>query len=680
MVKRIITISIVSLTLQAQNILEEIKSDISRYNDITQISKENEFFQPHILSVYKGYELEKIGVQNLQEALELVPGVDIYANNLDFRYPVFRGSNPMTYGQTKLFIDGVLVNNLFGDHYTQYMSMPIELIKRIEVIRGPGSKTEGINAYAGAIYVTTYAENFGEFSCNKLFAKRGSELYRAGGFYTNHHIEAMKIYLEGYYQQDDKRVPAGPDMAYTGYLGDINKPLAKTGNAPIWMKNYSFATTLSLGDFKLQARTNYFKHGMGFGLSYLLPSKKDYMQLPNRYMELSYRKNLNKNLKFTFKSGLRLDALDIDTQYAPAGLVVHDPFNPTHIAVYKDGAYGVFGAKQRTVYGKGYFTYTKWRNHKITFGTMQMKEQTYEVKTITTDKTGSTAKLIDYSHTFPFLYPDAKRTSNIYFISDTFKYSDDLDIYYGINIEKNTQTDYIVNPRLSIVYQLDKANLIKLSYSKSHRNPSWQELFTINNTTKVGNPNLRPERVHALEGSYIRRFSSDDYLDISLFFLKNKNLINNVNLQHRFENRDDQNLYGAEIEYSKMVDRFTKLYANYSYVTGKNADGSPLANIAKHLAKATIYRRFTPNLSASFVTRYVGKKERYSIDPRKKLDDYIQCDMALNFLFNKSAKAQLSVKNIFDADIRYPSPPFTYINDYPAMKGRTFIFSIVWGL
>jgi len=680
MVKRIAVVASISITLFANSWSESLKKDLRTFSYIADISKENEFFQPHIVSVYKGYELEKLGIQTLQEALWLVPGVDIYSNNLGAIYPVFRGSNPMAFGQTKLFIDGVLVNNLFGDHYTQYMQMPIELIKRIEVVRGPGSKSEGVNAYAGSIYVTTYAENFGEFECNKLFVKRGSELYRGGGFYTNHHFGKLRVYTEFYYQQDDKSVYSGPDMLYTGYLGEVNKHLAKSGTAPLWLKNYSLAMTLSLDGFKLQARDNQYKHGMGFGVSYLLPPKKDYYLMPNRYLEASYQKDLAKEWHLDLRSGIRHDSLTMDTHYAPAGLVMPNPFDPSQIVVYRYGMYGFFQAKQRAIYAKAYLSYKGWQNHKVVFGTRQSKEKTYNVVTITTDKSGKSGELVDYSNSFPFLNPNAKRTISIFFLSDTFDYSQNLSFYYGINIEKNSQSDYIVNPKFSMVYRLDTNNIIKASYAKSHRNPSWQELFTINNITKVGNPDLRPERVHTLETCFIHRFSADDYVQVSLFFLRNKNLIDNINLQHKYLNHKDQRLYGFELELSKMLDIYTKLYANYSFVDGRNGCGTPLANVAKHMAKGYLLRQLTPNLSASILARYVGDKHRFDFDTRKPLKRYTVCDFGLSYIFASGMNLRFSAKNIFDTTVKYPAPPYTYINDYPAFKGRTYTFTLAWGL
>ncbi len=680
MVKRIAITTAMSIPLFAASWGESFKQDLQTFSHIADLSKENEFFQPHILSVYKGYELEKLGVQTLQEALWLVPGLDIYADNMGIAYPVFRGSNPIAFGQTKLFIDGVLVNNVFGDHYTQYMRMPIELIKRIEVVRGPGSKSEGINAYAGSIYVITYAENFGEFACGKLFLKRDSQLYRGGGFYTNHHFGKLRVYTEFYYQQDDKSVYSGPDMLYTGYLGKVNKHLAKSGTAPLWLKNYSLAMTLSLDGFKLQARDNQYKHGMGFGVSFLLPPKKDYSLMPNRYLEASYQKDLINGWSFALQSGIHYDALTMDTHYAPAGLVVPNPFDPSQLALYPKGLYGFFQARQRSVYAKLHIRYKGWQRHTLTLGSRISKEKTYSVTTITTDKSGSSDTLVNYSQSFPFLNPKAKRLFLIYFFSDTFEYSPNLSLYYGFNIERNSQSDYIFNPRLSLIYQIDAENIAKASYAKSQRDPSWQELFTMNNITKVGNPNLRPERVHALEASFIHRLSTDEFLQASLFFLRNKDLIDNINLKHKYFNKQEQKLYGFELELSKMLDAYTKLYANYSFVEGKNAHGDHLANIARHMLKGYLLRQLTPNLSVSFLARYVGKKRRFDFDAREPLKSYSQCDFGLLYAPSNTLRFGLGAKNIFDVRIKYPSPPYTYIEDYVAMRGRSFIFSLVWEL
>jgi len=113
-VKRIIfTLCLYGLPLIASEStshwMQEIVTEMKKVEAIAESIKMNEPYQPYIVTVFLGKDLERIGVSNLQEALELVPGVDIATDNMDNKRAVFRGSNPYAYGQSKLFIDGVEV-------------------------------------------------------------------------------------------------------------------------------------------------------------------------------------------------------------------------------------------------------------------------------------------------------------------------------------------------------------------------------------------------------------------------------------------------------------------------------------------------------------------------------------------------------------------------------------------
>ncbi|HIE35377.1 MAG TPA: hypothetical protein EYP79_04195, partial [Campylobacterales bacterium] len=57
--------------------LANISKDLEEIAKIATKTKENEPYQPFIISVLKGKDLERLGVSNLKEALELIPGVDI---------------------------------------------------------------------------------------------------------------------------------------------------------------------------------------------------------------------------------------------------------------------------------------------------------------------------------------------------------------------------------------------------------------------------------------------------------------------------------------------------------------------------------------------------------------------------------------------------------------------------
>jgi outer membrane receptor protein involved in Fe transport len=693
----LLSLCLTNLNAKDNEVLASISKDMEHFNDVATITKQNEHYQPYIISVFKGKELETLGVSNLKEALQLVPGVDIATDNLNNQTPIFRGSNPQAYGQTKLFIDDVLVNNLFFDSYSEYLGMPIEMIKRIEVVRGPGSKTNGANAYAGSINIITYAEDFKDFeSKDKLIFKGGSYDYRMAGFIKKFKTENLNATVDFYYQEDNKKLYAGPDGYSQGsmsldYTGDgvydyDNTAFSQTGDAPVWQKDYSLGLNLQYYDFTLKGRILDHTQGSAYGINLSLPQDTDRVKSPNGYLELGYDKTIN-DFNIVIKAGVKYDAFDSKAKLAPDGFVFMDAYQYsinhsvatlTTPVSFPDGIYGEHSAKQRTLYQSSYLKYHGFDKHVITTGYRVLQEKTTDmVSKLSNWSTGDVA-LVDYTETFPFFNKNAKRDTFIFSLQDEFQYSNNLSFIYGFNYEETSYKDAGFEPRVSMVYQQNFQNIYKAIYSRAHRNPSWQEMFTMNNNARQGSTNLEPEKVDAFELAYIRKFTSDSYLQTNLFYLMNKNQIYNSATDPVYKNVLDTNIYGLEFEYAGHLSSSDKLYLNYAYVTGTSkikstGESTSLKNVANHLAK--IYYTFNINndLALSSIGKYVGAKKRMPNDPRGKLSDYTTLDMALQYK-NRTYDfdVSLSVKNIFDAEVKYPSAPKTYTNDY-LQEGRNFL-------
>jgi len=640
-------------------------------------SHENIFYKPYIISVYKGEELEKLGLSRLYEALELIPGLDIYSDNLDMKTAIFRGSNPLAYGQTKLFIDGVLVNDVFIDQYSNYLDMPIELIKRIEIIRGPGGKSDRYAIYAGAIYVYTNFENQKRCNCFKAFAKAGSDSLVSSGFYKNFFFEnGLKLYIEGYVQSDNRYEKSGYDALASGAYGDINAHLSQSGRAPLWVKDYSAALNMEYKGFTLKSRYLYYKHGAAYGLSYILPDDDDYYMLPSKYLEVGKKFNV-KGMDIELLAGVKYDSFKYEGHIAPKGLVYPDILNPGSFIIFNYGLYGIYESKQRSRYASAEF-HKVFDKNCIKFGYIYTKDETYDVKTYTTDRTGNSAALVDYSDTLPFFKNGVSREINRFYFSDEYPINNKLTLYFGASYENSTHEDGVFDPKISLVYQLNSENIFKLLASRSHRNPSWQELFTINNTTRVGNKDLEPEKVSAYEINYIKKFSVDDYIQLTLFYLKNQNVITNINPERKFYNSTSQKNYGFEVELKKSISSSLQFYGNYSYISGECGCDEKIANISNHLVKAYLLHQITPNLDGSIIYYYIGKKNRFYFDNREPMPGYDRVDIAFNYKFNNSFTAQLAVKNLFESDIKQPSIPNSYLDDYPQLSDRKYLFGLRW--
>ncbi|EQB40441.1 TonB-denpendent receptor [Sulfurimonas hongkongensis] len=673
-------LGLTNLNAQTDALISSLSNDMKHFNKVATATKQNENYQPYIISVFKGSELEKLGVSNLKEALELVPGVDMATDSFNNQTPIFRGSNSLAYGQSKLFIDDVLVNNTFFDSYSEYLSFPIEIIKRIEVTRGPGSKTDGVNAYAGSIHVITYAEDFKDFKNNdKLVFKYGSYDYIMGGFIKNFKAEDLKVFTDFYYQQDDKKLYAGPDGLSQGSLGAGNVALSQTGDAPLWLKEYSLGLNIKYKDIYLKARLHEHTKGSAYGINLALPQDDDRMKLPNYYFELGYNKDIN-DFSVYIKAGIKYNAFDSVSKLAPDNTILLKPSDGTPVT-FANGIYSEHFAAQRELYQSSYVKYKGIEKHLITFGYRLTNEETIDMTSKLSNRETGDAGLFDYTDTLPFFDKNAKRSTLVISLQDEFQYSNSLGFMYGFNYEKNTYKTSGIEPRVSMVYQHSSEDIFKAIYSRSHRNASWQEMYTMNNRARVGNTNLDPEKVDAFEVAYIKKFSSDTYLQTNIFYLLNKDQIYNTATDSTYRNVVDTDIYGFELEYKGNFTSSDQLYINYSYVAGTSyikdeSKSESLPNVANHLLKGYYIYNISSSLSVSGLAKYVGSKERISGDTRDKLDSYSTLDTSLNYKNKRhNYTVTLSLKNIFDATLKFPSSPNTYSQDYE-QEGRSFLVAL----
>jgi len=113
---------------------------------------------PSIVTVITAEEIKNLGYRTFAEILRIVPGFEIL-KFADFGIvgPSVRGlATSSDSNRIRLMIDGHFVNNPFrGGAFTTFDDFPVENIKRIEIIRGPGSAVYGENAFLGVINIIT---------------------------------------------------------------------------------------------------------------------------------------------------------------------------------------------------------------------------------------------------------------------------------------------------------------------------------------------------------------------------------------------------------------------------------------------------------------------------------------------------------------------------------------------
>jgi len=91
---------------------------------------------------------------NLAELLQQEAGVDIRRQGVNGMQAdlYIRGGS---FDQTLLLIDGIKVEDPQTGHHTLNMALPLEVIERVEIIKGPAARVFGQNAFTGAINIVT---------------------------------------------------------------------------------------------------------------------------------------------------------------------------------------------------------------------------------------------------------------------------------------------------------------------------------------------------------------------------------------------------------------------------------------------------------------------------------------------------------------------------------------------
>ena len=90
----------------------------------------------------------------LDELLHYIAGVNVTTRN-GFGAQADIGIRGSTFAQILVLVDGQRINDPLTGHFNSYLSLPLEQIHQIEVIKGPSSASFGADAVGGVIAITT---------------------------------------------------------------------------------------------------------------------------------------------------------------------------------------------------------------------------------------------------------------------------------------------------------------------------------------------------------------------------------------------------------------------------------------------------------------------------------------------------------------------------------------------
>ena len=139
--------------INAQENKSEIKLDQVELISSPRIEIKNTDNSISVLTISRE-EIQKSTATNISDLLQQIAGIDIRRRGAEGMQAdlYIRGGS---FDQTLLLIDGIKVEDPQTGHHTMNMTLPLEVIERIEITKGSAGRIYGQNAFTGAINIIT---------------------------------------------------------------------------------------------------------------------------------------------------------------------------------------------------------------------------------------------------------------------------------------------------------------------------------------------------------------------------------------------------------------------------------------------------------------------------------------------------------------------------------------------
>lgn len=628
---------------------------------------------PAVTTVVTAQQIRDTGARDLIDVLKFVPGffVGSHAHALE---PVIavRGFTS-SFNQTVLvLLDGIpQTERVFGDRLALLGIVPLDIIDRVEIMRGPGSALYGADAYSAVVNVVTRRAPPDK---TQVVVGAGSRQTRdarllgggrAGDFDVVGALEYRKT------DGDETFIAADLQTNLDALFG--TRASLAPGEANTHQSQFGAHLNVTGEDTALTLRAALGRDiGMNVGLAGALDP---FGHIDTTTVEGSFEKTA-RGANWTAKASID-------------GAFLRYELNDVHY--FPPGAFGFFpeGAIADTKFDEsrarlqGRLEHTGLARHRLTVGAgAESGEVRLKSERRNFDVVGGavvpTGPLQDTGDALGLGASSFSRELLFVYGQDEWDFHPDWTLTWGIRYDRYDDFGDIFSPRLALVWNASPYLTAKLLYGRGFRGPSLLDTEARHVPALAGNPDLKPEKLDSLELAFDYRPSERLTARLNVFYQRTEDQIrlqNDGGPTSRPENVGRQKGRGLELEAWWDIGRDTRIYGAYAYqdntdeTTGADAGYTP-----HHQVLARLQHRSRPWLF-SVQARHVGHRDRIAEDTRPTADTYTLVDALVRREIAPGLEAGLEVRNLFDADAEEAGFGTAFPGDLP-LPGRAFYFDL----
>ena len=521
---------------------------------------------PSAVSIVTRDDIQKFGHRTLSEILNSVRGFYVDYDR-GYSYIGVRGFNrPGDYGgRVLLMVDGHRLNDGIYDTAASGTDFPldVDLIDRVEIIRGPGSSLYGNNAFFAVINVVT--RRGGDFHGGELSGSYGSfDTWTGRASYGHRLTNGLEFLVSGslYDSAGQGRLKYPEFVARNLDGGDSQK----------------FFASASYQDFTLQG---------GFSRREKDWPTAAYGVVPNsqhpRLATTDQRSYADLKFQHEFEGEWLVAARGYFDHYQFSGDYPYDDdADPlTRPTLNRDLAIATSAGLDLSV------SKTVWENHRLTGGGEWRHD--FELLQRNSDVAPRLERL------------RSRESGDIagVFLQDEWNIRTNLILNAGVRYDHYSAFGDTVNPRAALIYGAGDSSTFKFLYGQAFRAPNAYELYYAGTGSRA-NPDVQPEEIRSYELVLEQRYGPHWRTSVALFWNDVSGLINQeldpgpdavstADDLFFFNNSGSAITRGVEAELEGKLPGGWRAVASYTFAdTEDKATGRRLENSPQHLGKLNL--------------------------------------------------------------------------------------------